>query len=215
MRVLTVPVKSLERSKSRLSSILGPAERAAITLAMLEDVLDACLLQTEWEVWVVSSDQAVLEVAARRGARALPEEGRSLNGAVRQVEQEVHRRLDQLAVLLGDLPLITADAVSAALSHSGSVVAVPAHSDDGTNLLLRRPPMVIPARFGRASFAKHRWAARRARVSFEEVSVPDLAFDLDRPEDLAAVVAADRPGRTGQVCLEIDLPSRLQLSRRA
>ena len=42
MRVIAVPVKPLEEAKRRLSRILSPAERAVLSLAMLEDVLDAC-----------------------------------------------------------------------------------------------------------------------------------------------------------------------------
>jgi 2-phospho-L-lactate/phosphoenolpyruvate guanylyltransferase len=214
VRVLAVPVKSLERSKSRLGSVLSSTERAALTLAMLEDVLDASLAQMSWEVWVVSSDEAVLEVAARRGSRPIPEEGRSLLRAVRQVEGEVRGRGSRLAVLLGDLPFVTPHALGAALDRPAAVVASPAHSDGGTNLLLRRPPDVIPARFGRASFAKHRWAARRARVPFEEVDLEPLAFDLDRPADLDVVLATNHPGRTRQVCLELDLAGRLRTKAR-
>ena len=41
--MIAVPVKSLSRAKTRLSRVLTPLERAALTLAMLEDVLDAAL----------------------------------------------------------------------------------------------------------------------------------------------------------------------------
>src|SRR5438552_11913671 len=73
VRVLAVPVKSLERVKGRLAPLLTPLERAALTLAMLEDVLDAALAQETWEVWVVSPDEAALEIAARRGSRPFHE----------------------------------------------------------------------------------------------------------------------------------------------
>ena len=66
MRAIAIPVKSLARSKSRLARLLSPLERAALTLAMLEDVLDATLAVPGWESWVVSPDEAVLEIAARR-----------------------------------------------------------------------------------------------------------------------------------------------------
>jgi 2-phospho-L-lactate/phosphoenolpyruvate guanylyltransferase len=211
MRVLAVPVKSLERSKSRLAPLLSPAERAALTLIMLEDVLEACFDQETWDVWLVSRDEAVLEVGAQRGARPLPEEGRSLLAAVRQVEAEIRGRSSELAVLLADLPLLTGEALARALAREEAIVAAPAGSDAGTNLLVRRPPAVIPARFGRASFAKHRWAARRARVAFSEVRLPELEFDLDRPTDLARVLASERSSRTRSACLEMRLPERLRL----
>lgn len=211
MGVIAVPVKALERSKSRMSPVLTPIERAALSLAMLEDVLDACRLQPGWDVWVVSSDEAVLEVAGTAGIRPVPETGRSLLEAVRQVERSMRSRSGPLAIVLADLPFATSESIARALSTRASVVAA-AGSDGGTNLLVRRPPTVIAARFGRASFAKHRWAARRARVSFGEIRDPDLAFDLDTPEDLADAVRRRRPGRTGTVCLELGLEERLRVA---
>jgi 2-phospho-L-lactate guanylyltransferase len=214
MRLLAVPVKSLDRAKSRLSSVLSPAERAALSLVMFEDVLDACLAQGEWKTWVVSHDEAVLKVGARRGARPLVEKGTSLLEAVRQAEDEMAARSDtsdELAVVLADLPLVTAEALASALALGAGVVAAPAASDGGTNLLLRRPPSIIPARFGRSSFAKHRWAARRARVPFDEIRLPELAFDLDRPEDLGRVLNEGGSRRTRSACLEMGVPERLRV----
>src|SRR5918992_223398 len=114
MRVIAVPVKSLERAKTRLSQALTPLERAALTLAMLEDVLDACLAQPGWQTWVVSPDDSVLEVSARRRARPVVERDPGLLAAVRQVEEEAAGS-DSLAVVLGDLPLLTAEALGRAL----------------------------------------------------------------------------------------------------
>lgn len=213
MRVLAVPVKRLDRAKSRLAPLLTLAERATLTLAMLEDVLDAALAQDGWDTWVASSDEAVLEVAARRGSRPVPDEWsrpERLLSAVRALEADVKGRTSTLAVLLADLPLITATALADALERDAPVVAAPAGSDGGTNLLVRRPASVIPARFGRDSFARHRWAARRARVGFDAVDRPELAFDLDRPDDVAALLAAKAPGRTWAACHELGLPDRLR-----
>src|SRR5438309_1936996 len=115
MRALVVPVKALERSKRRLAPLLTPAERAALTLVMMEDVLEACLEQSGWEVWLISASEAVLEIGARRGARPVPECMPTLLGAIRQVENDLKRRRDELAVLLADLPLVTDRALADAL----------------------------------------------------------------------------------------------------
>ena len=40
MRVIALPVKALAEAKSRLDPMLTPLERGALTLAMLEDVMD-------------------------------------------------------------------------------------------------------------------------------------------------------------------------------
>ncbi len=210
MRVIAVPVKSLERAKGRLSSVVEPLERAALTLAMLEDVLDACLAVPGWQTWVVSPDEAVLEVSARRRARPVPEEDPGLLTAIRQVEEEV-AGADALAVVLGDLPLLTVPALELALHTLGPVVAAPSESDRGTNVLLRRPPRVIPARFGTDSFRRHREAADVLGVPFSSVDAPELAFDLDRPTDVLRLLDHSGPGRTRAACLEMRLRERLSV----
>jgi 2-phospho-L-lactate guanylyltransferase len=210
MRVIAVPVKSLERAKGRLSAVLEPLERAALTLAMLEDVLDACLAVPGWYTWVVSPDEAVLEVSARRRARPVPEEDPGLLAAIRQVEEEA-AGADALAVVLGDLPLLTAPALELALHRLAPVVAVPSESDRGTNVLLRRPPGVIPPRFGTDSFRKHREAAGVLGVPFSSVEAPEMAFDLDRPVDILRLLGEGGPGRTRAACLEMGLDDRLSV----
>src|SRR5947207_3145556 len=91
MQVVAVPVKCLERAKSRLATVLAPAERVSLTLAMLEDVLDASLAQPGWETWVLSPPGPALELAVARGARPVQERGDSLWQAIRQVDAELER----------------------------------------------------------------------------------------------------------------------------
>jgi 2-phospho-L-lactate guanylyltransferase len=208
MRVIAVPVKSLERAKGRLSGILAPLERAALTLAMLEDVLDACMAQPGWQTWVISPDEAVLEVSARRRARPVVEEDPGLLTALHQVEEEA-AGADALAVVLGDLPLLNAEALGTFVQTLGPVVAAPSDSDGGTNVLLRRPPLVIPARFGTDSFRKHREAAEFRDIPFGVVRAPELAFDLDRPEDVPVLLSVPGRSRTRAACLEMGLAGRL------
>jgi 2-phospho-L-lactate guanylyltransferase len=211
MRTLAVPVKPLQRSKTRLSPALSPAERATLTLAMLEDVLDACLKQIGWETWVVSGSPEALALAARVGARAVPEEGSSLLEAVRQAEADLPDESNELAIVLADLPLLTARALSEALALPGSVVAAPAESDGGTNLLVRRPPSTISARFGRSSYRRHRAGAYRHGLTFREARSRELGFDLDRPADLLSLLAMDVSNRTTSACRSMGLPDRLRV----
>jgi 2-phospho-L-lactate guanylyltransferase len=213
MRVIAVPVKALDRAKGRLAEVLQPLERAALTLAMLEDVLDASLAIPGWQTWVISPDEAVLEVSARRRARPVIEEAPGLLRAIRQVEEEAHGA-DALAVVLGDLPLLTADALGTVLQTLGPVVGAPSESDSGTNVLLRRPPSMISPRFGTDSFRKHREAAELRGVPFASVRAPELGFDLDRPEDIPVVLRSSTRCRTSAACLEMGLAERLSIRAR-
>jgi 2-phospho-L-lactate/phosphoenolpyruvate guanylyltransferase len=211
VQVIAVPVKSLDIAKRRLAGALSPPERAVLTLAMVEDVLDACLAQRGWEVWVISRSEAVLEVAARRRARPVAEREEGLLRAVRQVERSIGGRWSRLAVVLADLPLLTGGTLAAALAlgTGSAVVAAPAGSDGGTNLLLRRPPAAMPARFGPSSFSRHRSEAERRKLTFREARFDELAFDLDRPADLVRMVAPGPASRTRSACLEMGLAERL------
>ena len=212
MRAIAIPVKSLARAKRRLSSDLTALERGALTLAMLEDVLDAALAVPGWETWVVSADEAVLEVAARRGARPVPEEKPPLSSAIRQAERLAkEREADALAVLPCDVALVTAEALTAALRTLGPVVIARSGEDFGTSLLLRRPPRAIPARFGPESFRRHMELATARGLPTAVVDRPELSFDLDAPGDILTLLATGRRGRTREVCLEMDLADRLKV----
>jgi 2-phospho-L-lactate guanylyltransferase len=212
VRIIAVPVKALGRSKRRLARVCSPLERGALTLAMLEDVLDATLEVSGWETWVISPDENVLEVAARRGARSVVEERPSLLAAVRQVDaQATEREAGVLAVMLADTPLLTPEALSQALHTLGPVVAAPAADDVGTNLLVRRPPRAIRPRFGPDSFARHRSEASQKGLPVSVVRSRELAFDLDAPGDILALLDAESACRTRDVCLELDLASRIRV----
>jgi len=214
MRAVVVPVRRLDSAKTRLAPLLSEAERAAAALAMARDVLSACAAQSGWETWVVSSDPSVLEIAGAAGARRVPEEGTTLLGAIGQAERMAQDAgAEALAVVLADLPWITPAALARVLEPEGPVVAVRADSDGGTNALVRRPPVVVPALFGRASFARHERAAGRAGMPLRRVDVEELAFDLDRPEDVRRLLRDGRPGRTLEACLDMGLAERLDAGR--
>lgn len=212
MLVLAVPVRRLDEVKTRLAPVLSPRERGELMLAMLHDVLTASMHQAAWETWVVSADRTVLDAAEARGAAPVHETGTGLLAAVRQLEElSLRRGANELAVLLADLPWVSEGSLAGALRVEAPVVAVRAASDGGTNLLVRRPPNVIRARFGRESYAKHRWAAQRARVAVQAVESEELAFDLDGPDDLRRLLGSGRPCGAYTTCREMGVAERLRL----
>ncbi len=210
MRAIALPVKSLGHAKSRLSSILTPLERGALALAMFEDVLDATLAVDGWETWVISPDESVLEIALGRSAHGILEERPSLRAAIHQIEAEAAARsTEALAILHADTPLATSDSLKAAMHTLGPVVIAPSADERGTNLLLRRPPGAIPSRFGPDSFRRHLETAAERGLPIAVVEREELSFDLDEPGDILTVLEARRPGRTLNVCRDMDLAGRL------
>jgi 2-phospho-L-lactate guanylyltransferase len=211
MRVVAVPVKSLSRAKTRLSPALTGLERGALTLAMLEDVLDAALSVPGWETWVISPDEVALEIAAGRGARPIAEAKPPLANAIRQVEAKAKEEgANALAILPADVPLVTVDTLHEALRTLGAVVLARSADGSGTSLLLRRPPRAIPARFGPDSFRRHVELAQARGLPVSIVERRELSFDVDRPDDILTLLADGRRGRTREVCLQMDLGARLR-----
>jgi 2-phospho-L-lactate guanylyltransferase len=206
-----VPVKALELGKSRLSACLSPAARQAVSRAMLTDVLAATLRASTVDgVAVVSSDAELLALARELGALAVDEEyPRGLNGAVTVGTDFCLRHgVTALLVLLADLPLVTREDVDLLFRHvdrGPQVILVPCKEGEGTNAILRVPPLTIPTRFGGPSLVAHQMVARQQEIPCHVVDVPRIAFDLDSVDDLRWLVTQICSTHTARVVRELRL----------
>lgn len=91
----------------------------------------------------------------------------------------------------GDCPLLDPDEIDALLHAAGSgVTIVPDRHGSGTNALVLDPPDVMEPSFGPGSMARHAALGRSAGAPVRVIDVPTLAFDVDTPDDLAALQTA-------------------------
>ena len=207
-----VPAKEPWRAKSRLAGVLTPARRWSLSMQLLERTLvavrDAVLVD---RCLVISSAAPHLALARSYGAVAVselrtaradrrprpsPAEGADpLNAALRQAaEVAVRGGATALLVLHADLVQITSGAIDQMLRAAPdgpAVVLAPDHDHKGTNALLMRPPLVIPFLFGPGSFDAHSRVAAALHVPLVVHENPFLADDLDTPDDLTLLRAAD------------------------
>ena len=201
MNFALVPVKALVGGKTRLSSLLSESARQAVSQAMLADVLTSLRqASTVDSIVAVSSEPSLLQFARRLGACTVDEEyPRGINGAV-EVGTEfcVRQGATALLVLLADLPLVTAEDVDFLFQQTSGdpeVILVPCKEGEGTNALLRVPPLIMAPCFGGGpSLERHLVAARREGIPCRVVEVPRIAFDLDSVADLQRF--ATQPTRT-------------------
>lgn len=192
-RWLLAPVKPFAEAKSRLASVLTPAERSSLMRSLLERTL-ALTLESDLfaRMLVVSRDPRVWEVARRAGAYTLPELGEDLNSALAQGRRfAAAAGVEQLLILPADLPWLTLLDLQAvcALGERGDGVVVGPAQDGGTNVLHLRLPSDLPFCFGEQSFRRHMEAARAAGLTPVVYSSPTLQFDLDTPADWATLVS--------------------------
>lgn len=187
-----VPVKPLNRAKSRLSRVLSGPEREQLALRMLRYNLEtACTIDGLAGVLVISRDtHALTEARAVDGVLTLQESGvPHLNGALEQARHMLTSRgADAILVLPADIPLIAADDVRAMLEmgrQPGSVVIAPDRHGQGTNAIFLHPPGIIDFSFGVGSFARHLAAAQDKGAQVYAYQSERLALDIDTPEDMA------------------------------
>ena len=195
MNTILVPVKNLASAKQRLAEVLTAEQRRSLAEAMLRDVLEALAqLDQPESVSIVTGDAVATALARDYGFDLIANNEDFGETAAIALATDVTASggSDGVLVIPADVPLITAAEVKAILDaapESGTVL-VPAADGRGTNAILRRPPSLFPARFGNDSFLPHLENARRSGRQVVILELPGVALDVDRPDDLAALLAA-------------------------
>jgi 2-phospho-L-lactate guanylyltransferase len=188
-----VPVKPLQRAKSRLAKVLNRDERADLSRQLLEHTLKilADVSQVE-RTLVISRDSEALAIARGHGARTLAEWGNPQLDKALVRASLVARGYGVSAVLVlpADLPLLSTQDVEKLISVSGNppeVILAPDRRGTGTNAILSSPPGLIDYDFGPDSFQQHIEKAKTAGARVEICNLPSLELDLDLPDDLEAL----------------------------
>lgn len=215
MRYALVPVKQLTEAKARLSALLSPAERRTLAAAMLDDVLTALRQASMLEgIAVVTTDPGAVARAKAWDFDVIDEgAGRGETGAVElAIKVCLERGAGSLAVIPGDIPLVTGADIDCIMQHGEQrdVVIVPSWDSRGTNAILLRPPDALQLRFGSWSFFPHVKQAKRKGLSYQVVRLPRVALDVDTPEDLARLVPQSMGTRSHTVLEEMGILARLQ-----
>ncbi len=198
-----VPVKTLADAKSRLASVLSPALRRRLVLAMLEDVLEALAAAPGVDrAIVITADRDVGDVARRKGAGSLDEGSASgLNAALSLgVVQGLRQGASRVLLIPADLPFATAAEIGEIIAASRGLegphaVIVPDREGGGTNALLLAPPHAVAPCFGPRSFDRHRAVAQSRGLAMRILRLGGMSLDMDEAADLALLAerAGDRP----------------------
>lgn len=185
-----VPVKPFNRAKSRLSGELPPEDRELLAEGLLRRTLRLLHpLSVVQDILVISRDTKALSIARDLGAQTLQESGTpELNSALYRATRALRAwNADGALVVPADLPLLMPEDVEAMIKlgrYPGTVVLAPDRHEHGTNLLLVRPPGIIPYSFGTDSFAVHQQHAAEAGATIHLYRSERAALDLDTPDDL-------------------------------
>lgn len=201
-----VPVKGLDTSKIRLSSIFSLEERKALTVAMLEDVLKALKSSKIHNIIVTSPDSAVRAIADRYAVWYISSSQTGLNPSLNEaIESCIHENADSVLIFPADLPLIRWKEIDKLVdlgSKEKTLVLSPSF-DGGTNALLMNPPNLIRVSFGPDSFFEHVKASIHKGVTLKFYASRTLALDIDTAEDLNKLVETEKKTITHRVMKRI------------
>jgi 2-phospho-L-lactate guanylyltransferase len=198
---VVVPLKSLDRGKSRLG-IPAPL-RKALVVAMARDVRDAVLACPQVaEIVIVTSDPRWRDILGTPELRFVADEPTdSLNGALRRgaASCRATRPGCAVAALTADLPALRPAELELALGHAHSAPTwfVPDAHGSGTTLYAARRHAPFRPQYGGGSRARHRAAGAL------EVRPPEHAGirqDVDTVDDLERALSL-RPGRHTRAAL--------------
>jgi 2-phospho-L-lactate guanylyltransferase len=196
-----VPVKSFDRAKSRLATVLSAAERSVLAETMVAHVLGVLSSARGIDGTIVVTDDGSVSALARRfGSRVVGDGASEGHTAAVMAGAKALARDGEPSFLTvpGDVPLLTGADIEAVLASQGQAPAmtiVPSHDRRGSNCVACSPPGCVPLRFGNDSFYPHLEAARAAGIVPTVVVRPNLALDIDGPSDLAALI--DQPVPAG------------------
>jgi 2-phospho-L-lactate guanylyltransferase len=188
-----VPVRGIANGKSRLAGALNPDARARLNRQLLERTL------TVVDRWngltrcvAVSPCEQALATAARLGAASVLEtpDAAGLNGAAALgASYASDHGARSILILPCDLPYLTPESL-AAVAHAARtprhMVIAPDKAGTGTNALLVSAQKPFEFRYGEQSYTRHLLLSAERGWIAAICARPQLAFDLDTPEDLAA-----------------------------
>jgi 2-phospho-L-lactate guanylyltransferase len=184
---VVIPIRAFALGKARLADELGLLERADLGRRLAERVATAA---SPYPTVVVSSDGTVRAWAATRGL-AVVDDPRSLDAAAAAGCEALRASGCTRAVIAhADLPRAQTFRHLVRDASLPIVALVPCHRDDGTPVLSVPLGVEYPFAYGPGSFRRHVAIARELGLGVRVVRDPDLAFDVDTPDDLAALVTA-------------------------
>ncbi len=189
-----VPVKELDRAKSRLSECLDKEGRKGLLFAMLEDVLSALV---DIPTIVISPEN--LNSIERENVVFLKQEGKKdLDSAVKQANAYALKRGASSTLFIpADMPLIRRkDLLEVFKLGQRYSVIITRSSDGGTGILYRRPPNIMESRFTQNSYEDHMAEAKRQGINPHIHSSFPLSLDIDTLEDLRRFMAHGKNTKT-------------------
>jgi 2-phospho-L-lactate guanylyltransferase len=186
--LILIPCKALDRGKSRLASVLDADDRLRLCEGFFRQTLSIAVASAGVDaVRTVSADPRAVQLSADAGVKVLSCEGGDLNKTLIRARAAIADQgtAHNCLILPIDLPYLSVRALRTFLGHGTGVVVASDRRRRGTNALWLSSEVFhrFPFLFGADSLARYVDVARQADITCNVVDDPDLAFDVDEPND--------------------------------
>jgi len=192
--LVVVPVKHFEESKRRLSIILSTEERIVLAQTMLLDVLNAInRSKYDFSIALFAQDNQQVHQILRgkqynKKLYIFHDTTSNLNETIYTASQWAKRNnFSAILVVPIDVPLIKSIDIDRIIERSLYInkgIVIASSYNGGTNLLLLKPPTVMPTFYGSNSFLKHITYADTHGLEVVEYISDRVRLDIDTPLDL-------------------------------
>jgi 2-phospho-L-lactate guanylyltransferase len=190
---IIIPIKKLEYSKTRLSAFLNLKERKELAELLISDTLEKISKLEKKQIIIVSCER--LKSIDRFNDIVIIDENNlnGVNNAIELANKFVENgKFDESLIIPIDLPLLSTSDLDAIIKNSRKfdkgICIVPSKRFDGTNVLLRKPNLVVDTFFDNNSFYNHIKSAMENKVLIEIFNNENLMIDLDTLEDVVAII---------------------------
>lgn len=182
--IVLVPIRSFREGKARLSGALDEAQRQTLLKQWARDVVGAA---HGLPVWILTNDDEVTSWSKSLGLACLSAGVKGLNPAVTAGYHAAGRAgAERVIIAHADLPF----ADDLRIGDGNGVTIAPDRHHFGTNVMSLPANTDFNFAYGPNSFELHRQEADRLGLRFTVVDDPNLAWDVDSPDDLPPEVPA-------------------------
>lgn len=216
--LVVIPIKRINLSKQRLSTILSREERIRLSLYMLLDVLDVLYRSKNVDtiaLLTIKKTQNVLFHLPLEDVSIIEDHGASLNDSIKiAAKWATKHKFSRMMILPLDIPLIKSYDIETTFIKSESLsqgIVISPSYNNGTNLLILTPPNVMPTFYGENSYYKHVSYALEHNLDVIEYYNDRISTDLDTPLDVLVFMEKGYNTKTHYYLQSIGLYERFSL----
>jgi 2-phospho-L-lactate/phosphoenolpyruvate guanylyltransferase len=190
---IIIPIKKFDKSKTRLSPFLDPHERKELTEHLIIDLLGK-LCELENSQIIIVTGERINSLEKFNDIVIINEINvNGVNNAIGLANEFVEKSgFKESLIIPIDLPLLSTNDIKDIIKFSGrfenGICIVPSRRYDGTNVLLRKPNLIIDTFYDNNSFYNHIKKTVEKKKVVKIFNYENLMIDLDTIEDAMTII---------------------------